>query len=135
MARRQMSRISLSTEAYPRVGDQTIRVGAGTVPTGPTLSSHGLTGLGNDRRSVGSGPTTASNAATRSRVRHAIGPIATPDRIEIVSGLPKTRSGKIMRRILRQVALGKFDQLGDITTLVDPSIVDELIANARKYKS
>jgi acetyl-CoA synthetase len=73
--------------------------------------------------------------ALKEQVRHAIGPIATPDRIEIVSGLPKTRSGKVMRRILRQVALGKFDQLGDITTLVDPSIVDELIANARKYQS
>ncbi|NLX90813.1 MAG: acetate--CoA ligase [Firmicutes bacterium] len=61
-------------------------------------------------------------------VRKEIGPIASPGKIQFVSGLPKTRSGKIMRRILRKVASGEIDQLGDTTTLADPSIVDEIVA-------
>ncbi|MGB8223526.1 MAG: acetate--CoA ligase [Polyangiales bacterium] len=65
--------------------------------------------------------------ALKEQVRQAIGPIATPDEIRIVSGLPKTRSGKIMRRILRKIAAGEGDQLGDISTLADPSIVEELL--------
>jgi acetyl-CoA synthetase len=60
-------------------------------------------------------------------VRKEIGPIASPGKIQFVSGLPKTRSGKIMRRILRKVASGEIDQLGDISTLADPSIVDEIV--------
>lgn len=59
--------------------------------------------------------------------RNEIGPIATPDRIIIAGGLPKTRSGKIMRRILRKIADKQTDQLGDLTTLADPSVIDELI--------
>ncbi len=59
-------------------------------------------------------------------VAHEIGPIAKPDKIQIVSGLPKTRSGKIMRRILRKVAEGTADNLGDTSTLLDPDIVDEI---------
>lgn len=55
-----------------------------------------------------------------------IGPIAKPDKIQFVSGLPKTRSGKIMRRILRKIAEGEIENLGDISTLLDPSIVDEI---------
>ena len=58
-----------------------------------------------------------------------IGPIAKPDIIQWASGLPKTRSGKIMRRILRKVAANELDSLGDTSTLADPSVVDELIAN------
>ena len=65
--------------------------------------------------------------ALKEQVRHAIGPIATPDRIVIVSGLPKTRSGKVMRRILRKVAAGEFDSLGDVSTLADPGVVDEIV--------
>ena len=61
-------------------------------------------------------------------VRKEIGGLAIPDGIVIVSGLPKTRSGKIMRRVLRKVACKEADQLGDTSTLADPSIVDELIA-------
>lgn len=61
--------------------------------------------------------------ATVSRV---IGPIAKPDKIQLVSGLPKTRSGKIMRRILRKIAEGELENLGDTTTLLDPSVVDEI---------
>ena len=59
-------------------------------------------------------------------VTRVIGPIAKPDKIQFVSGLPKTRSGKIMRRILRKIAEGATDQLGDTTTLLDPSVVDEI---------
>jgi len=59
-----------------------------------------------------------------------IGKIAKPDKIQIVSGLPKTRSGKIMRRILRKVAEGDTSNLGDTTTLLDPTVVDEIIAGA-----
>ncbi|WP_435641075.1 acetate--CoA ligase [Micavibrio aeruginosavorus] len=62
-------------------------------------------------------------------VRKIIGPIASPDVIQWVSGLPKTRSGKIMRRILRKVAAGEIDSLGDISTLADPAVVDELLKN------
>ncbi len=56
-----------------------------------------------------------------------IGPIAKPDQLVIVSGLPKTRSGKIMRRILRKIAEGEFESIGDTTTLLDPSVVEEII--------
>ncbi len=62
-------------------------------------------------------------------VRHEIGPIATPDVIQFAPGLPKTRSGKIMRRILRKIAEGELDSLGDTSTLADPSVVDHLVAN------
>ena len=60
-------------------------------------------------------------------VRRVIGPIAKPDKIQIVSGLPKTRSGKIMRRILRKVASNDFGNLGDTSTLLNPDVVDEII--------
>ena len=62
-------------------------------------------------------------------VRSEIGPIATPDLIQFAPGLPKTRSGKIMRRILRKIAEDSFDNLGDTSTLAEPEVVDELIAN------
>jgi acetyl-CoA synthetase len=61
-------------------------------------------------------------------VRNEIGAIATPDAVHPALGLPKTRSGKIMRRILRKIAAGQLDELGDISTLADPSVVEELIA-------
>ncbi len=62
-------------------------------------------------------------------VRQEIGPIAKPDFIQWAPGLPKTRSGKIMRRILRKIAADELDSLGDTSTLADPSVVDDLIAN------
>ncbi|MDB0003045.1 acetate--CoA ligase [Alphaproteobacteria bacterium] len=62
-------------------------------------------------------------------VRKKIGPIATPDLIHFTAGLPKTRSGKIMRRILRKIAANEHDQLGDTSTLADPSVVDSLVHN------
>jgi acetyl-CoA synthetase len=55
-----------------------------------------------------------------------IGPIAKLDRVHFVSGLPKTRSGKIMRRIMRKVSSNEADQIGDVSTLLDPTIVDEI---------
>ncbi len=63
-------------------------------------------------------------------VARVIGPIAKPDKIQFVTGLPKTRSGKIMRRILRKVAEGEFGSLGDTSTLLDPSVVDSIIKGA-----
>ncbi|MEP5088721.1 MAG: acetyl-coenzyme A synthetase, partial [Paracoccaceae bacterium] len=65
----------------------------------------------------------------RSWVRSEIGPIASPDVIQWAPGLPKTRSGKIMRRILRKIAENDYGSLGDTSTLADPSVVDDLIAN------
>jgi acetyl-CoA synthetase len=59
-------------------------------------------------------------------VARIIGPIARPDKIQFVSGLPKTRSGKIMRRILRKIAEGEMSNLGDTSTLLDPAVVDEI---------
>jgi acetyl-CoA synthetase len=67
-------------------------------------------------------------AELRSQVRRDIGPVATPDRIHFTDALPKTRSGKIMRRILRKIAEGDTDALGDTSTLADPSLVERLVA-------
>jgi acetyl-CoA synthetase len=67
----------------------------------------------------------------RDLVAKVIGPIAKPDQIQIVPGLPKTRSGKIMRRILRKVASGDVSQLGDISTLLNPEIVEAVKAGAK----
>jgi acetyl-CoA synthetase len=63
-------------------------------------------------------------------VNQGIGPIAKPEKIQFVPGLPKTRSGKIMRRILRKIAAGETDQLGDTSTLLDPGVVDTIIGDA-----
>ena len=62
-------------------------------------------------------------------MRKEIGPIATPDVIQWAPGLPKTRSGKIMRRILRKIAADEHDQLGDTSTLADPAVVEDLVSN------
>jgi acetyl-CoA synthetase len=74
-------------------------------------------------------PTDDLRVELRNWVRKEIGPIATPDVVQWAPGLPKTRSGKIMRRILRKIAENDFGSLGDTSTLADPSVVDELIAN------
>ncbi|EIE81820.1 acetyl-coenzyme A synthetase [Rhizopus delemar RA 99-880] len=68
------------------------------------------------------------------QVRKVIGPFATPKRIYVVSDLPKTRSGKIMRRILRKIVNGEQDSLGDTSTLADPSVVDQLIKHVHNKK-
>jgi acetyl-CoA synthetase len=65
-------------------------------------------------------------------VRKEIGAIAVPDKIQFAPGLPKTRSGKIMRRILRKIAEGDMANIGDTSTLADPSVVDDLVKNAKR---
>ncbi len=67
-------------------------------------------------------------------VRKEIGPIASPDRIQFSPGLPKTRSGKIMRRILRKIAEDEYGNLGDTSTLADPAVVDDLVQNRQNKK-
>jgi acetyl-CoA synthetase len=68
----------------------------------------------------------------RDAVRKDISPIATPDKIQFVEGLPKTRSGKIMRRILRKIAEGEPENVGDVTTLADPAVVQDIIVGSAK---
>tara|TARA_B100002051_G_scaffold276243_1_gene323410 strand:- start:1317 stop:3206 length:1890 start_codon:yes stop_codon:yes gene_type:complete len=70
----------------------------------------------------------------RNTVSKYIGPIAKPDKILVVPGLPKTRSGKIMRRILRKIASDEFNNFGDISTLLNPEIVDQIISSYKKLK-
>lgn len=72
-------------------------------------------------------PTDALRQELQQWVRHEIGPIAVPDTIQWAPGLPKTRSGKIMRRLLRKIATDDYDALGDTSTLADPGVVDQLI--------
>jgi len=69
--------------------------------------------------------------ALKEQVRHVIGPFAVPDQVLVVPGLPKTRSGKIMRRILRKIAEGEYEQLGDLSTLAEPAVVEEIVALGR----
>ena len=68
-------------------------------------------------------------------MRKEIGPIASPDLIQFAPGLPKTRSGKIMRRILRKIAEDDFSNLGDTSTLADPSVVSDLVENRQNRRS
>lgn len=77
-------------------------------------------------------PSDALKEEIRAEVAKIIGPIAKPDKIQFVSGLPKTRSGKIMRRILRKIASKDTDNLGDTSTLLNPEIVEEIIKDAEK---
>ena len=81
---------------------------------------------------AGVAATDALNAELKKFVGTEIGSIARPDVIQFAPGLPKTRSGKIMRRILRKIAEGEIGSLGDTSTLADPSVVDDLIKNAMK---
>ncbi|HEX4106014.1 MAG TPA: acetate--CoA ligase [Rhizomicrobium sp.] len=80
---------------------------------------------------AGVSPTDALGEELKKFVGREISPIARPDVIQFAPGLPKTRSGKIMRRILRKIAEGDTKSLGDISTLADPSVVDDLVKNAR----
>lgn len=70
----------------------------------------------------------------RQSVKKNISGYAVPEKLQICSGLPKTRSGKIMRRILRKVAANQPEDLGDVSTLADPTVVDEIVANHLKLK-
>ncbi|MBI5711591.1 MAG: acetate--CoA ligase [Candidatus Eisenbacteria bacterium] len=76
--------------------------------------------------------TDSIGGALKEQVRHVIGAFAAPDVVHVASGLPKTRSGKIMRRILRKIASSEYTGLGDVTTLADPDVVDRLIAEHQK---
>jgi acetyl-CoA synthetase len=78
---------------------------------------------------VGVEPTDALRKELVQWVRKEIGPIASPDLLQWAPGLPKTRSGKIMRRILRKIAENDFSNLGDTSTLADPSVVQSLVDN------
>ncbi|MFN4166784.1 MAG: AMP-binding enzyme, partial [Pannonibacter phragmitetus] len=78
---------------------------------------------------AGEEPSEALRKELVAHVRKEIGPIASPDLIQFAPGLPKTRSGKIMRRILRKIAEDSFENLGDTSTLADPAVVDDLIEN------
>jgi len=78
---------------------------------------------------AGEEPSKALRDELRQWVRHEIGAIASPDFIQWAPGLPKTRSGKIMRRILRKIAANEADQLGDTSTLADPSVVKDLVSH------
>ena len=84
---------------------------------------------------AGEEPNDELRTELRNWVRKEIGPIASPDLFQLAPGLPKTRSGKIMRRILRKVAEDDFGALGDTSTLADPSVVDDLINNRMNRKS
>jgi acetyl-CoA synthetase len=81
---------------------------------------------------VGEDPTEELRKSLVSWVRTEIGPIASPDVIQFAPGLPKTRSGKIMRRILRKIAEGDISNLGDTSTLADPSVVEDLVSNRKE---
>ncbi|MEE4209623.1 MAG: acetyl-coenzyme A synthetase, partial [Parvularcula sp.] len=80
----------------------------------------------------GHAPSDELLSALRQQVRDEIGPVATPDRIQLTPGLPKTRSGKIMRRILRKIAEGQSSQLGDTSTLAEPEVVDIIVRDANE---
>ena len=84
------------------------------------------------RLNVEEKPTEQLRADLRKWVRREIGPIATPEYIQFAEGLPKTRSGKIMRRVLRKIVSGQVDDLGDLTTLADPAVIDQLVAEAER---
>ena len=84
---------------------------------------------------VGEHPSEELRKELVQHVRREIGPIASPDVVQFAPGLPKTRSGKIMRRILRKIAEDEFGSLGDTSTLADPSVVDDLITNRQNRKA
>src|SRR5690606_40165576 len=107
--------------------------------THPKVSEAAVVGFPHDLKGQGiycyvtlmAGETASDDLATELRnwVRKEIGPIASPDHIQFAPGLPKTRSGKIMRRILRKVAENDYGALGDTSTLADPGVVDDLVVN------
>jgi acetyl-CoA synthetase len=83
---------------------------------------------------IGESPTEALAGELQKWVGQHISPIARPDVIQFAPGLPKTRSGKIMRRILRKIAENDVSNLGDTTTLADPSVVHDLVKNRKSAK-
>ncbi|HEV7782515.1 MAG TPA: acetate--CoA ligase [Chitinophagaceae bacterium] len=114
--------------------ENAINMHAGVVESAVVGYPHDIKGQGIYAFVVASGASKASDASNEEQnrknilqtVTRIIGAIAKPDKIQFVSGLPKTRSGKIMRRILRKIAEGETENLGDISTLLDPGVVDEI---------
>ena len=80
---------------------------------------------------TGTSPSADIETAIKQEVRRIIGPHAMPDKIQFAPALPKTRSGKIMRRILRKIAENELNALGDTSTLADPGVVDDLVKHRR----
>jgi len=80
---------------------------------------------------AGTEPDAAIEAGIVEKVRELIGPHASPDKVQFTPALPKTRSGKIMRRILRKIGSGDTEQMGDTSTLADPGVVDQLMRERR----
>jgi acetyl-CoA synthetase len=124
------------------------RIGTGEVEsaflTHPAVSEVGVVTIPNDIKGEsiyafvtlkpGTKQTAALKKALIAQVRRVIGPIATPDYIQFTGALPKTRSGKIMRRLLRKIANNDLENLGDTSTLADPQAVDEIIKGIEKVK-
>ena len=81
------------------------------------------------------GAPAVDTASLQRQVSQELGAIAKPDKIQFAPGLPKTRSGKIMRRILRKIAEDDYGALGDTSTLADPAVVDDLIANRQNKRA
>ena len=105
--------------SHPKVAE------AAVVPVPHEIKGDGIYAFVTLRCGVGRSPELVQELKTH--VRMTIGPIATPDKIQFTDALPKTRSGKIMRRILTKIAAGNVDNLGDISTLADPSVVEVLV--------
>ena len=80
---------------------------------------------------TGENPSDEISTNINTSVREHLGPHVTPDKVQFTPALPKTRSGKIMRRVLRKIAEGDVEHLGDISTLADPSVVDDLVKNRK----
>ena len=99
----------------------------------PKVSEAAVVGYPHDIKGQGiyAYVTLMSGEEPTEELRKEIGPIASPDVIQWAPGLPKTRSGKIMRRILRKIATAEYDGLGDISTLADPGVVQHLIDEHR----
>jgi len=110
--------------AYPDVAEAAV-VGAPHPIKGQTIYSY-------VSLKAGIAPSEELQKALRAHVRKEIGPIATPEFIQFADGLPKTRSGKIMRRILRKIAASQYDDFGDTSTLADPSVVDILVKGRKE---
>ncbi len=108
--------------AHPRVAE------AAVVGMPHDIKGHGIYAY--VTLNVGEAESEELRQELRQWVRKEIGPIATPDALQFAPALPKTRSGKIMRRILRKIAEGRHDEVGDVSTLADPAVVEDLKANA-----
>jgi acetyl-CoA synthetase len=114
-------------------------------PSSPKVSEAAVVGYPHDIKGQGiycyvtlnSGETGSDvlKKELRDWVRKEIGPIASPDLIQFAPGLPKTRSGKIMRRILHKIAKDDFSNLGDTSTLADPTVIEDLIENRQNRRN